>query len=473
MGSGSRAYPELAQHVGRIVAELGCHLLTGGGGGVMEEASRAFCATIPREGTCIGILKGQTVSSTQSGQLFLSHNPSRPNRWVELPIHTHLPLSGLHGRDEGSRNHINVLSSDVLIVLPGGSGTYSEITLRIDYGKKVIIFLGGYNIDGHSAEHFLSIAQDNAQVSIASSPEELEILLRQELGEGFTVCPGAEPGKINSDDPLSKSFVFPSITGKNILIVGVGGGCDIISAFALAELLKSCSPAKLVYANTKTRIRDDLEHISAHILRVPQKRITLSPQMHTHRTTLIDQSLPRGDEGCPLILKLPKDEDRCAELVAELHGMSFDMVLSVDTGADSIVVEATSGPQGRDQRMMKLLASLGWPWFHIAVSPGCDGETSFSQLQETVRKLNSANRYLGCFSIEPMLPVMRELAAPLKRKRTPNIIVDACSGALDMSSDGQSLIVPRGLRPEIPKRWLSVALVIGVDTIKTQQEDEN
>ena len=44
------------------------------------------------------------------------------------------------------------------------------------------------------------------------------------------------------------------------------------------------------------------------------------------------------------------------------------------------------------------------------------------------------------------------------------------SGALDMSSDGQSLIVPRGLRPKIPRQWLSVALVICGDTGKPDQE---
>lgn len=182
MGSGSRAYPELACHAGRAIAKLGCHLLTGGGDGVMAEASRAFCETRPREGICIGILKGETVPYRQGDKVFLRHIPSRPNVWIELPIHTHLHMSGSHGREEGSRNHINVLSSDVLIALPGGSGTYSEVTLRLDYGQKVILFLGEWDIDGHTAEHFLPLARDDGQVLIAGSPGELETLLRQELG---------------------------------------------------------------------------------------------------------------------------------------------------------------------------------------------------------------------------------------------------------------------------------------------------
>ena len=181
MGSGADPYPELARHVGRAVAERGCHLLTGGGGGVMAEASKAFCEVSPRAGICIGILKGRTGPAPGDSRGALLHTPSLANRWVELPIHTHLPLSGSQGRENESRNHINVLSSDVLVALPGGSGTYAEVTLRIDYGKCLILFLGDYDIDGHRAEHFCSLSRYNNQVLIAQSPEALDSLLNQAL----------------------------------------------------------------------------------------------------------------------------------------------------------------------------------------------------------------------------------------------------------------------------------------------------
>ena len=100
MGSGSAAYPELAQCVGSIAAELGCHLLTGGGGGVMAEASRAFSETPSREGLCIGILRGHTTASSAGERRLLTHTSSAPNQWVEIPIRTHLPLSGSRGREE-------------------------------------------------------------------------------------------------------------------------------------------------------------------------------------------------------------------------------------------------------------------------------------------------------------------------------------------------------------------------------------
>jgi predicted Rossmann-fold nucleotide-binding protein len=39
-----------------------------------------------------------------------------------------------------SRNHINALSGDVLIALPGGAGTVSEVMLAVRYGKPIVLF---------------------------------------------------------------------------------------------------------------------------------------------------------------------------------------------------------------------------------------------------------------------------------------------------------------------------------------------
>jgi len=63
-----------------------------------------------------------------------------PNRWVELAIYTHLPRSGEDGKDVLSRNHINVLSADAIVALPGGPGTQSEIALAQQYGIALIAY---------------------------------------------------------------------------------------------------------------------------------------------------------------------------------------------------------------------------------------------------------------------------------------------------------------------------------------------
>ncbi len=64
-----------------------------------------------------------------------------PNPWVEIPILTHLPSSGERGTEPMSRNHINVLSSDVIVALPGDAGTLSEVRLALRYERPVIAFV--------------------------------------------------------------------------------------------------------------------------------------------------------------------------------------------------------------------------------------------------------------------------------------------------------------------------------------------
>ena len=130
MGSGSEPHARRAIPLGRWLAALGAHVLTGGGGGVMTSVSRAFFESPKRRGLVIGVLPGGPADDT-----------GYPNRWVELPLRTHLPLTGGQGMDAMSRNHINVLSSDVVVALPGGDGTSSEVRLAVAYGRPVVAYL--------------------------------------------------------------------------------------------------------------------------------------------------------------------------------------------------------------------------------------------------------------------------------------------------------------------------------------------
>jgi predicted Rossmann-fold nucleotide-binding protein len=45
----------------------------------------------------------------------------------------------------GSRNHINVLSSNFIIALPGHEGTISELTLSLKYQKKAVTLFWNWN----------------------------------------------------------------------------------------------------------------------------------------------------------------------------------------------------------------------------------------------------------------------------------------------------------------------------------------
>ena len=130
IGSGVDEHDDLAQPLGQWLAGQDVHLLTGGGSGVMEAVSRSFHSVPDRRGLVIGVLPGEAGRSPEG----------YPNPWVEIPIATHLPFSGEQGTEVRSRNHINVLSADAIIVLPGGAGTAREVDLAIKYRKPLAAF---------------------------------------------------------------------------------------------------------------------------------------------------------------------------------------------------------------------------------------------------------------------------------------------------------------------------------------------
>ncbi len=132
MGSGTESHEDLAAPLGRAIAGNGWHLLTGAGRGTMTATSRAFAETGNREGLCLGV-----VPSQQDGD---GSPDGYPNPWVEVVIRTHLPLSGAAGTGPFSRNHINVLSADAVVALPGSAGTWSEIELSLRYGRPLAVF---------------------------------------------------------------------------------------------------------------------------------------------------------------------------------------------------------------------------------------------------------------------------------------------------------------------------------------------
>ncbi len=133
MGSGRHAHTERAEALGAWLARAGVHLLTGGGAGVMASVSRAFSGVAGRRGLVIGI-----IPAAPEG---MGPKPGYPNPWVEIPVFTHLPLSGNRGCDMLSRNHINVLTADVIIALPGSAGTASEVALALRYERPVVAYL--------------------------------------------------------------------------------------------------------------------------------------------------------------------------------------------------------------------------------------------------------------------------------------------------------------------------------------------
>ena len=161
LGSGTDEHADLAEPLGRWLAEQGYDLLTGGGQGVMAAACRGFAAVPGRRGVSVGVLPAGPP-------------PGYPNPWVDVVIRTHLPKRGEEGADVLSRNHINVLSSEVAVALPGGPGTRTEVELATRYGRPLIAFLGP---DGRIAG-----LDRTALPAVAVTLEEVIAFVKKHLG---------------------------------------------------------------------------------------------------------------------------------------------------------------------------------------------------------------------------------------------------------------------------------------------------
>ena len=117
----------------------GFHLINGAGMGTMLSVAKAFTDISNRKGLSIGIVPSKDFCDSSKNRQLYSSPQSYPNPYIEIPIRTHLPLSGNQGLKLACRNHIIILTANIVVALPGASGTRSEIQLCLDYKKPLII----------------------------------------------------------------------------------------------------------------------------------------------------------------------------------------------------------------------------------------------------------------------------------------------------------------------------------------------
>jgi uncharacterized protein (TIGR00725 family) len=121
IGSGSE-HEARAEEVGRLLAERGCTVVTGGLGEVMAAAARGAKSA---GGTTIGILPGESRS--------------RANEWID-----HAVVTGLGH----ARNFAVAASGDGVIVVGGSWGTLAEIAFAMRLGRPAVILEPGWQLEG-------------------------------------------------------------------------------------------------------------------------------------------------------------------------------------------------------------------------------------------------------------------------------------------------------------------------------------
>lgn len=150
-------YKKESREIGRFIAERGWVLVTGGRGGIMEEASRgAFEA----KGIVVGILPSDDFAGA--------------NEFCTIVIPTGMGYA---------RNAVNLLSADIVVAIGGKSGTLSELAYAWTYGKPVICCTFA---EGWSSRFPLLDIDDRRGCMLHTADTEGEVrrLLDEQLMEG-------------------------------------------------------------------------------------------------------------------------------------------------------------------------------------------------------------------------------------------------------------------------------------------------
>jgi uncharacterized protein (TIGR00725 family) len=149
IGSGAE-HESRAEEVGRLLAQRGCTVVTGGGAEVMAAAARGAKGA---GGTTIGILPGER---RENG-----------NEWLD-----HVVVTGIGH----ARNLAVVASGDAVIAVGGSWGTLAEIAFARRLGRPVVILEPGWAIEGEgikradSPERAVELALAELQRLLGSDP---------------------------------------------------------------------------------------------------------------------------------------------------------------------------------------------------------------------------------------------------------------------------------------------------------------
>jgi hypothetical protein len=114
-------YLKIAEELGRLIAEKGAILISGGLSGVMEAASRG----------------AKTAGGITVGVLPQDHK-DYANPYIDVPVATGLGIG---------RNVIITRTADAIIAVNGEYGTLSEIAFGLQMGKPVIA-IDSWDIEG-------------------------------------------------------------------------------------------------------------------------------------------------------------------------------------------------------------------------------------------------------------------------------------------------------------------------------------
>lgn len=249
---------------------------------------------------------------------------------------------------------------------------------------------------------------------------------------------------------IKPSLLEVALKSKRALILGLGGGGDVIQGIPLARLFKQLN-FETIYiggVNCQWWMPDGKPQSDAYGVSVfgptlyPVEGLSdtteLAPQLRAVcRTSTINNCQPAeavlADKliGTPFVCSLHKGTAGLAEGLKQfVEAQQIDLVVGVDIGSDSFHRGDEVQPAHTslvDFMSIGALLDLPCPIFYGVSGYGCDGEMQISELDERVSVVMKAGGYLGAHGLTQgdveammeaceMYPDPVEIMAPLAAK---------------------------------------------------------
>ena len=278
-----------------------------------------------------------------------------------------------------------------------------------------------------------------------------------------------------------ENFSFQAV---NTLVIGAGGGADIITAIAVIESQsfglngQKCYPG--VAKSSRTNINGPL---SGEFKTNPNRARHSSLKLGTHLIQTHPNSITPSQKGNGKIVqrwKSPLMEECLGRVGAEpyfiLHGLNgqdtidaakidmqefcdarnIEQIIAVDNGGDIMAEFDDIEAAGRDQKVLEVLMSLNISTYVMVVAPGADGDFTQVELAQMKNRFGTIHEDLGHFDISIFQPIYQKYSGWMGATRTHNIVNESWK----TSKNGEgNMTVKRGTGKRkrqqiIPHRWI-------------------
>ncbi len=292
----------------------------------------------------------------------------------------------------------------------------------------------------------------------------------------------------------TESTIAKSFKNVNTLIIGAGGGMDIISvigvissgitgiapekcypAVAKSKRTNITGPLSGLFSTNPARQRHPSTRLGIHLIQTHPTEIEPSKNnkggiVKRWKSPLMEECLPRVGAEPYLILHGLKTQETISQASQELRDFceskNIEQIIAVDNGGDILEGFENIENAGRDQRVLEAMKSLSLPILVMVISPGSDGDYSQVELAQNRNQFVETHEDLGIFALEGLKPTFRQFQDWMGANRTCRITLRSYQ---ESPTGSGTMTVVRGTgkrrkTQDIPHKWIQSGWLFKLNT---------